>query len=84
MVIGTVTKETINKATFIVIARLDRAIQNTLKILDSRLRGNDGTWGLTYGLLSNCFKVTSFSVETFGVSYLHSLLIPLYTCFALK
>ena len=48
------TKDTVRKATFIVIARLDRAIQNTLKILDSRLRGNDGTWGLTCGLLSNC------------------------------
>ena len=49
------TKKIVSKAIFIVIARLDRAIQDTLKILDSRLRGNDGTWGLTYGLLSNYY-----------------------------
>ena len=54
------TKETVRKATFIVIARLDRAIQNTLKILDSRLRGNDGTWSLTYGLLSNMARRSTF------------------------
>jgi hypothetical protein len=37
------SKKTVSKTIFIVIARLDRAIQDTLKRLDSRLRGNDIT-----------------------------------------
>ena len=47
------TKKTVSEATFLVIARLDRAIQETLKTLDSRLRKNDGTGGVTYGSLNN-------------------------------
>jgi len=47
------TKKTVSKATFIVIALLDRAIQETLKTRDCRLCGNDGTWGLTYGPFRN-------------------------------
>jgi len=64
-----ITKKTVNKATFIVIARLDGAVQNTLKALDSRLPGDDGTEGLTYGLLSN-------SLEK-GFTLKKSALVPL-------
>jgi hypothetical protein len=54
------TKKTASKVTFVVIARLDRAIQEALKKLDSSLRGNDGIWGLAYGPLNMsriCFTV---------------------------
>ncbi len=47
------TNKTVSKSTFLVIARLDRAIQEIMKTLDSRLRENDNTGGLTYGPLSN-------------------------------
>ncbi len=47
------THETVSKDTDVVIARLDRAIQASMKTLDSRLRENDSTGGPTYGPVNN-------------------------------
>ena len=72
-----VSKKIVSKTIFIVIARLDRAIQDTAKGLDSRKGGNDGAWGLAYGPFSRrrgyCDMLFRISYFEFRISHLFSI-----------